>query len=60
MIPSDIQAGEIVKYAAPDFGESDFRFILREINEDRALIELICDYAIRPLETVMLTEICPV
>jgi hypothetical protein len=33
--------GEVVKYSRPQSGESDFRFLLKEDNGDRVMIELI-------------------
>lgn len=48
----------IVKYSKPQLGEEDFRFVLREDNGDRVLIELICDFRIRPVECVAKEEIC--
>lgn len=49
---------KIVKYSRPAPGEEGFRFILREDNGDRVLIELICDMHIRPVECVAKSEIC--
>lgn len=46
-----------MKYRTPLPGEGDIRFILRELNGNRVLIELICDYRIKPLETVALEEV---
>jgi len=42
----------------PQKGEEDIRFSLREINGDRVLIELICDWAIKPTEVVAISEVC--
>lgn len=41
---------DIVKYARPEAGEKGFRFIVREVNGDRAMCELICGMAIKPVE----------
>lgn len=54
----DMRVGDIVKYSKPQPTERDLRFILRELNGDRVLIELISDYRIKPLETVAIDEIC--
>jgi len=48
----------IVKYSTPQKGEEDIRFVLREINGDRVLVELICDWAIKPTEVVAISEVC--
>ena len=53
-----MKVNEIVKYSKPQKGEEDIRFILREINGDRVLIELICDWAIKPTETVAISQVC--
>lgn len=53
-----MNANDIVKYSNPQHGEADIRFVLREINGDRVLIELICDWAIRPTEVVAISEVC--
>jgi hypothetical protein len=47
-----------VKYSKPQKGEADIRFVLREINGDRVLIEMICDWAIKSPEVVAVSEIC--
>ena len=52
-------SGGLAIYSNPEPGEEDIRFILREINGDRVLLELVCDMTIRPLETVLVDEICP-
>jgi len=54
----DMNANDIVKYSNPQQGEADIRFVLREINGDRVLIELICDWSIRPTEVVAISEVC--
>ena len=38
-------------------GEVDFRFLLKEHNGDRVMIELICDERIGPVEVVASNEI---
>lgn len=53
-----LKVGDIVKYSNPAQDERDIRFILRELNGDRVLIELICDYRMKPLETVEIHEVC--
>ncbi len=53
-----MKTGDTVRYSKPEHGEEDLRFILRETNGDRVLIELVCNYAIKPLETIALSEIC--
>jgi hypothetical protein len=57
MTATKIKVGSVVKYARPAEGEADLRFILKEDNGDRVLIELICDYRIKPLEMVANDEI---
>lgn len=47
-----------VKYRKPKQGEEDIRFIVREINGDRVLVELICDWAIKPVEALPIDEVC--
>ena len=54
-----MKTGDIVKYGNPQPGEDDIRFVLREINGDRVLIELVCNWTIRPIETVMASDVCP-
>jgi len=52
------QVGDTVKYSKPaDEEERDFRFVLLELNGDRASIQLQCDWRIKPVETVPLSEI---
>ena len=53
-----MKINDIVKYSKPQKGEEDIRFVLREINGDRVLIELICDWAIKPTEVVAISEVC--
>lgn len=53
-----MKINDTVKYSKPQAGEEDIRFVLREINGDRVMIELICDWSIKPVETVSLSEIC--
>ncbi len=50
-------AGDVVEYSRPDNGESEFRFLLKEDNGDRVMIELICNERIRPVEVVAADEI---
>ena len=45
-----MKLNDIVKYSTPQKGEEGIRFILREINGDRVLVELICDWNIKPVE----------
>ncbi|MDD5704958.1 MAG: hypothetical protein PHR35_03475 [Kiritimatiellae bacterium] len=49
---------DVVKYSRPQEGEESLRFILREVNGDRVLIELICDWPIKPVETVPIDQVC--
>lgn len=51
------KVGEVVKYSRPRSGESGFRFLLKEDNGDRVMIELICNERIRPIEVVAADEI---
>ncbi len=53
-----MKINDIVKYSKPAKGEEEIRFVLREVNGDRVLIELICDWAIKPVETLPITEVC--
>lgn len=53
-----MKINDIVKYSKPQQGEEGIRFVLREINGDRVLIELICDWAIKPTEVVAVSEVC--
>lgn len=53
-----MKINDIVRYSKPQKGEEDIRFTLREINGDRVLIEMICDWTIKPTETVASDEVC--
>jgi hypothetical protein len=53
-----MKINDIVKYLKPQSGEDAIRFLLLEINGDRVLVELICDWTIKPVETLPITEIC--
>jgi hypothetical protein len=53
-----MKINDIVRYSKPQKGEEDIRFVLREINGDRVLIELICDWRFRPTEVVAVSEVC--
>jgi len=53
-----MKTNDIVKYSKPQKGEKDIRFLLREINGDRVLIEMICEWVIKPTEMVAITEVC--
>ena len=55
---TSMKTNDIVKYSKPQKGEADIRFVLRELNGDRVLIELICDWAIKPTEVVAISEVC--
>ena len=54
-----MKAGDMVKYSKPvDEEEAKLRFILlRDQEMGRADIQLICDYRIKPVETVEVGEI---
>jgi hypothetical protein len=54
-----MKADDIVKYSKPvDEEEAKLRFILlRAPEKGRADIQLICDYRIKPIETVEVGEI---
>jgi hypothetical protein len=56
-----MKANDIVKYARPaNNEEAEFRFILlRDPEKGRADIQLVCDYRIKPIETVEVGEIEP-
>jgi len=53
-----MKTNDCVKYSKPKKGEEDIRFILREMNGDRVLVELICDWTIKPVETLPIEEVC--
>lgn len=40
--------GQTVKYANPEQGEEDLRFKVLEDNGDRLVVEMICDWYIKP------------
>ena len=54
-----MKANDIVKYSKPvDEGEAKLRFVLlRDPEKGRVDIQLICDYRIKPVETVEAGEI---
>lgn len=54
-----MKAHDMVKYAKPvDEDEAKLRFVLlRDPEKGRADIQLICDYRIKPVETVEIGEI---
>ena len=59
-----LKPNDIVKYSRPqNEEEGKFRFRVLEIHRDvenpRAHVQLICDYRIRPVEVVALTDIEP-
>ena len=59
-----IEAGDVVKYSEPENdNERDARFLVLEVHRDverpRAHIQLICDWRIKPVEVVALTDIEP-
>jgi hypothetical protein len=56
-----MKANDIVKYSKPvSAEEAGLRFILlRDPEKGRADIQLICDYRIKPIETVEVAEIEP-
>ena len=59
-----MKVNDIVKYSQPqDEEEENFRFRLLEIHRDvenpRAHIQLICDWRIKPVEVVALSDIEP-
>ena len=60
--PRPIEAGDVVRYSKPESGgENDARFLVLEVHRDveqpRAHIQLICDWRIKPVEVVALTDI---
>lgn len=59
MKQNEIKVGDVVKYSKPQQGEADFRFTVVEIDEidGNVDIELICDWAIRPIENVDISEV---
>ena len=61
---TQIEINNVVKYSRPqNEEEGNFRFRVLEIHQDvenpRAHIQLICDWRIKPVEVVALTEIEP-
>jgi len=57
-----IEAGDVVKYSKPENdNERDARFLVLEVHRDveqtRAHIQLICDWRIKPVEVVRLSDI---
>ena len=54
-----MKANDVVKYSRPvDGDEAKLRFVLlRDPEKGRADIQLICDYRIKPVETVEVGEI---
>ena len=54
-----MKANDVVKYSRPvDEVEAKLRFILlRDPEKGRADIQLICDYRIKPVETIEVGEI---
>lgn len=58
----DMKANDIARYARPASAEeAELRFILlRDSEKDRADIQLICDYRVKPIETVEVGESEPV
>ena len=61
---AQIEVNDLVKYSRPrNAEERKFRFRVLEIHRDvenpRAHIQLICDWRIKPVEVVALTDIEP-
>ena len=59
---TQIEVNDVVKYSRPqNQDEGKFRFRVLEIHQNvenpRAHIQLICDWRIKPVEVVALTEI---
>jgi hypothetical protein len=59
-----MKVNDVVQYARPqNEAEAKFRFRVLEIHQDvenpRAHIQLICDWRIKPVEVVTLTDIEP-
>lgn len=52
------RVGDTVRYSVPETGEAGFRFVVREIIGNDAVIELLCNFNIKPTERVRLTDIC--
>lgn len=52
-----LKVGDVVKYAKPADGEDGFRFALVELRGTYALCELICNWTVRPIESLKLTDI---
>ena len=55
-----MQPGQLVKLRQPENeAEAAARFSLVEVNGDRALIRLLCDLPIPPVELVRISDIAP-
>ena len=59
---TEIGVNDVVKYSRPQNREEEkFRFrvleIHRDVNNPRAHIQLVCDWRIKPVEVVALTDI---
>jgi hypothetical protein len=52
-----MKTGTIVRYSNPQPGEEVFRFVVVDNCGDRAAIALICDWHIKPVEVVPVSEI---
>lgn len=55
---------DIVKYSNPqNDGEREARFVVlgihRDVEKPRAHVQLICDWRIKPVEVILLTDIEP-
>jgi hypothetical protein len=56
----ELKPGMIVQYAKPiNESESQFRFVLLHAEQGKVDIQLVCDDAIKPVETVAVSEITP-
>ena len=59
---TEVGVNDVVKYSRPQNREEEkFRFrvleIHRDVNNPRAHIQLVCDWRIKPVEVVALTDI---
>lgn len=53
-----VRVGEVVRYSNPqDRMERELRFVVREVNGDRVMIQLIGPETIKPVECVPIEEV---
>lgn len=53
-----MKPGQKVRYAKPEQGEEEFRFVVLECHDGRVIMRLLdSGYRIEPIETVLVSEI---